>query len=393
MTTVEVISRLPQIAPYRDAWEEIYRATGAEPSTSFEWTHALTQSHLEPDDEFTLLEISRGGQREGFIPLFTKRMSVLGFPVTVMSPISEHYNTHSDLLVRNLDAECVSAFMSALLAMDRRWDLFRVSNLLDGHPLLVHSASALAGSGSAPQVRATHASYFLELPKTFEAYLAQRSAKFRNHLKRVEKKLSERGSVAVLDCSSGDEVARGFEMLLRIERLSWKQPHGTAISAVDRQMKFYRSLCEGAASAGRLHLQILTIDGVPVAHNLGYLAKGCYSYLKTSYDEAHKATGVATYLRARLIETLIERGVSRLDFPAEPYEWERQWTDTARWHKALTIYGPTAAGRVLAWIDYARHRRGRTDDQRRAVIHVDPRALMHPAVEHDRREPQGTAQS
>ena len=108
---------------------------------------------------------------------------------------------------------------------------------------------------------------------------------------------------------------------------------------------------------------------------------------------ATKATGVATYLRARLIEALIERGVSRLDFPAEPYEWERQWTDTARWHKALTIYGPTAAGRVLAWIDYARHRRGRTEDDRRAVIHVDPRALTRPAVAHGHRKSQGIAPS
>jgi CelD/BcsL family acetyltransferase involved in cellulose biosynthesis len=393
MTTVEVISRSPEIAPYRDAWEDVFRAASAEPSTSFEWTRALTHSHLGPDDDFTLLRVSRGGKVEGFVPLFTRRMSVLGYPVTVLSPLSEHYNTHSDLLIRNLDAESVSAFVSALQALDRRWDLFRVSNLLDGHPLLTHGALAPAGKGSAPQVRPTHASYFLELPITFDEYLSQRSPKFRNHLKRVEKKLAERSSARVLDCSSKDDVTHGFEMLLQIERLSWKHAHGTAISAVERQIKFYRSLCEGAASAGRLHLQILTIDDLPVAHNLGYLANGCYSYLKTSYDEEHKAAGVATYLRARLIETLIERGVSRLDFPAEPYEWERQWTETARWHRALTIYGPTAAGRVLGWIDYARHRRDRNGDGRRAVIHVDPRALTRPAVEHGHREPQGTAQS
>ena len=393
MTTVEVISRSPEIAPYRDTWEEVYRTVSAEPSTSFEWTQALTRSHLAPDDGFTLLRVSRNGKVEGFVPLFTRRMPVLGYPVTVLSPLSEHYNTHSDLLVRNLDAESVSAFVSALQALDRRWDLFRVSNLLDGHPLLMHGSSVPAGKGSAAHVQQTHASYFLELPGTFAAYLSQRSSKFRNYLKRVEKKLDERGSVRVLDCSSKSDVAHGFEMLLQIERLSWKHAHGTAISAVERQITFYRSLCEGAAAAGRLHLQILTIDDVPVAHNLGYLANGCYSYLKTSYDEAHKAAGVATYLRARLIETLIDRGVSRLDFPAEPYEWERQWTDTARWHKALTIYGPTAAGRVLAWIDYARHRRGHNDDARRDVIHVDPRALTRSVAGHSNREAQDTVQS
>jgi CelD/BcsL family acetyltransferase involved in cellulose biosynthesis len=371
MIKVEVISRTPDIAHYRDEWESLYRASSAEPSTSFEWTQALTHSHMSASDGFALVRLTRGRELVGLVPLTTRRVSMLGYPVTVLSPLSEHYNTHSDVLVRELNADAVSAVVSAVYSIDLRWDLFRMSNLLEGHPLLLHGPSLLARRGSSPQLRASHASYFLELPKRFDAYLGQRSAKFRNHLKRVEKRIADKGRVRVRDMSQPAGVASGFEMLLQIEQLSWKHAHGTAISAVPRQAVFYRRLCEGAAASGRLHLQFLTIADAPVAYNLGYLHNGCYYYLKTSYDEQYKADGVSTYLRARLVESLIERGAVLMDFPAEPYEWERQWTETVRWHQALTAYRSTAAGRVLSWIDLARRR----PIDRDHIAHVDPRGL------------------
>jgi len=374
MTTVEVISQSPDVTPFRDEWQTLYERCATEPSTSFEWSEALTHSHVAGDEAFALLRMRRDDAVTGLIPLTARRMPVMGYPVVVLGPLSEHYNTHSDLLVRDLDDEALSALISALQTIDVRWDVFRMSTLLDDHAILQCASRGFAGQGLTPQVRAAHASYFLSLPSTYDEYLAERSAKFRNHLKRIEKKIDSAGVPEVREVTSPADVADGFEALLQIERQSWKHAHGTAISAVPRQTVFYRRLCEGAASARRLHLQLLSIDGSPVAYNLGYLSHNAYAYLKTSVVERFKALGVATYLRARLVESMIGRGVEQIDFPAEPYEWERQWTDTARWHKALTMYRSTTAGRVLSWVDTARHH-GR-DAQPREVAHVDPRPLV-----------------
>lgn len=58
-----------------------------------------------------------------------------------------------------------------------------------------------------------------------------------------------------------------------------------------------------------------------------------------------------------------------MDFPAEPYEWERQWTDQVRWHKVISIYR-SPVGHAVAAADLIRRRLrpGRT------LEHVDPRA-------------------
>ncbi|HET7217102.1 MAG TPA: GNAT family N-acetyltransferase [Vicinamibacterales bacterium] len=375
MTTVEVISQSPDVTPFRDEWQSLYARCATEPSTSFEWSDALLHSHVAADEAFVLLRLTRDGAAAGLIPLTARRMPVMGYPVVVLGPLSEHYNTHSDLLVHDLDEETVAALAAALAQLDLRWDIFRMSTLLDDHALLRCAPKAFAGIG-ALQVRAAHASYFLSLPATYDDYLAERSAKFRNHLKRLEKKLEASGAIAVREITAPEDAGGAFDALMQIERQSWKHAHGTAISAVPRQADFYKRLCDGAAGTGRLHLQVLFLDGVPVAYNLGYLAHNAYAYLKTSFVERCKPLGVAAYLRARLVESMIVRGVEEIDFPAEPYEWERQWTNTARWHKALAMYRATAAGRVLSWVDTARHHGnagGGADGHAREIAHVDPR--------------------
>jgi CelD/BcsL family acetyltransferase involved in cellulose biosynthesis len=176
--------------------------------------------------------------------------------------------------------------------------------------------------------------------------------------------------VQVLDIRAPRDVDRGYDMLLEVERSSWKHAHGTAISAVPRQTGFYRDLCHGAAAQNRLHLQLLTVGGDPVAYNLGYVRDNRYYYLKTSYVDAYKRLHVSTCLRATLVKALIESGIREMDFPAEPYEWERQWTEQVRWHKVVSVYRPTLAGRALALAERLRH----TFEPPRTIAHVDPRA-------------------
>lgn len=368
---IEIVSREPDLSQYREVWEEIYSGSGREPSTSFEWCDALTRSHVEPGDRFVLLKLTRGSRVTGFLPLVARRVKVLGCPAVLLTPLADLYNTHGDVLTTEMNAETMTAVVSALVRLDEKWDVFRMSNLLDDHPLVASVEAYARDPRPMRNVRPGYGSYFLSLPDSFDAYLSGRSAKFRNYLKRCAKKLESQGAVRVVDCSAPADVPAGFDMLLAIERASWKHAHGTAISAVARQTRFYRDLCEGAAARGRLHLQVLTLAGEPVAYNLGYLANRRYAYLKTSYDERSKPLGVATYLRAQTISSLIGRGVTDVDFPAEPYEWERQWTETVRWHRGVTLYRSTVVGTALGCIDRLRMRR-RTSGR---IEHVDPRAL------------------
>jgi CelD/BcsL family acetyltransferase involved in cellulose biosynthesis len=367
--TVE-IHETSDIARFRDDWERLFACPGNEPSTSYEWTASLVQHHLVPGDDVFVARILRGGNVVALVPLVARRYAIKGLPVRTLFPISERYKTHSGVLAASLDQEIVSAFVRALYRLPSKWDVFRLADVLDTNPLLGLLQRAAPRRPLACQSRRGDAGYVLDLPRSMPEYLSTRSAKFRNYLRRVEKKL-ERGRADVVETNTPLDAPRGFEMLLEIERGSWKHANGTAVSAVPRQRGFYRELCIGAAAAGRLHLQLLLVDGQPAAYNLGYLHAGAYHYLKTSYQERFKPLGVATFLRARLIDALIQQGCRRIDFPAEPYEWERQWTDECRWHTVFSIYRGTPIGCALAAYERLRRRSGGE-----GVLHPGGRARL-----------------
>ena len=368
-TKAILLSESPDIAPFEDEWERLFAYPGNEPSTSFEWTRAMLQNHLSAGDRVFLLGLTRASETLALAPLVARSMRVLRYPVRVLCPISDNYNTHSDLLSSSLDEQAARAFMAALYELPVQWDVFRMSNLLEEHALVRHFVSAAPRRTPPGLLRESHASYFLNLPPSYEDYLAARTAKFRSHLKRTERKIQAEHSVAIREFTGAAEIDRAYEMLLEIERHSWKHAHGTAITAVQRQVGFYRELCRGAAARGRLHLQVLLLDDQPAAYNLGYIRDEVYSYLKTSFVEAWKPLGVASFLRALLVRSLIERRLRCMDFPAVPYEWERQWTETVRWHKTLTLYRPTPAGVALSLLDRLRKSRA----AQRTIQHVDPR--------------------
>ncbi len=368
-TKATLFSESPDIAQFEDKWERLFAHPANEPSTSFEWTRAMLRNHLLAGDRVILLELARASETLALAPLVVRTMKVFGCPVRVLCPISDAYNTHSDLLSSSLDEQAIRTFMAALYELPVQWDVFRMSNLLEEHELVNHFSAALPRRAPLGHLRESHASYFLDLPSSYEEYLAARSAKFRSYLKRTERKIRAVCSVEMREFTDVADVDHAYEMLLEIERRSWKHAHGTAITAVQRQIGFYRELCRGAAARGRLHLQVLLLNDQPAAHNLGYVRDDVYSYLKTSFVEAWKPFGVASFLRALLVRSLIERRFRCLDFPAVPYEWERQWTETVRWHRTLTLYRATPAGVTLSLLDRLRKSRAR----QRTIQHINPR--------------------
>ena len=317
----------------------------------------------------SLLSVARSSETLCFLPLVVRPISVLGCPLRLMSPVADSYKTHGDVLSSEFDEATVRTLPAGLYALPKRWDVFRMSNVPETHALACHFISAVPRRPLGTLMRDAYVSYSLEPPNTVEDYLAARSAKFRNHLKRVERKLASEATASVKEVAATEDVDGAYQMLLEVERGSWKHQHGTAITAVPHQVGFYRDLCHGAAARGRLHFQLLSLRDRPVVYNLGYVRDSTYFYLKTSFVEPWKSLGVVTHLRACLIRSLIDRRLRFIDFPAEPYEWKRQWTETLRWHRRLDLFRGTPAGLTLSLAERVRIASG----GRRTVDHVDPR--------------------
>jgi CelD/BcsL family acetyltransferase involved in cellulose biosynthesis len=356
------------------AWSALFRSGAHQPSVSFGWTRALFRNHVKPRDRVALVVLRDGEDVCGLVPLVVESETLLGVPLASLTPLADRYNTHGDLLLRSTEPDVVGAFVEALLALKCRWDVFRMGRLLEADPLVESLEHELRKRRVSFRPRVEPPSFVLRLPESFDAYLRGRSAKFRNFLRRAEKKLAAAGRVEFRLAGRDIEVEAAYRALLEIEERSWKHGHGTAISAIARQRGFYGDLCRGMAATGHLHLSLLFVGERPVAHNLGLVFGDTYYYLKTSFDEGFRACSPATVARARLLEETIARRLATFDFPAEPYEWEAQWATELRWHRSLLVFNRGARAGMFNVAQRLRDAWRRRPGQR-SVRYLDPRSL------------------
>jgi len=373
MVVAEILNGRASLEKLRVDWDRLMGNGTFEPSVSYEWVSSLMEAHAMDEDEIISVILRRNNVVIGIVPLALRKVKRFGQNFVTACPISEWSNTHSDLLVEEVSEPVLGALIDALYQPHLGWDVFRMSRLLDLCPLGGFLCLLLQQRRRRFEYVREQPSFFLRLDCSYEEYLRRRSGSFRNALKRIERKLASRGTVELRHQDDFQDVEQAYEAMLSIEKRSWKQTHGTSISSVARQATFYRHLCRSAVQRKWLHLEFLCLDGQPIAYNLGLILKDTYFYLKTSYDHAERPASPSTVLRARLIEELIGRRVFQMDFPAEPYEWERQWTDEVRWHHSLTLFAPTMKG--YASYLYRKTQQLRRNPDMPQVQYMNPRDL------------------
>jgi CelD/BcsL family acetyltransferase involved in cellulose biosynthesis len=377
MIRADIVDTPEKVIELKKVWKDIFISSSHEPSTSYEWTNALLLNHVRENDKFRLIIFRDNRDILGFIPLIITEESNYGLKLSTVFPIAEQYNTHSDFLLRKYSDDVTRAFLNRLFNLGVRWDIFRIKRFLEQNPILSSFERILSEIKLPYEIREEEPSFFLKLDKTYDLYLNKRTGKFRNYLKRIERKIGEAGQYYFCQVEINGNIHDAYTQLLLIEKNSWKHIHGTAISSIRRQKEFYEKLCTGFHKTGLLHLEFMYFNDNPIAYNLGVIKDNIYFYLKTSFDERYRKHSPSTLLRAHLIKKLIKDKIKILDFPGEPYEWERQWTEDLRWHKSLLIYNRTLNARIYRTYKKIKNMKKKLNNKRCINFH-NPKDLKAP---------------
>src|SRR5688572_26578175 len=133
--TAQIVGAAEGMTAYAEEWTRLFEATASEPTTSLEWTRALVHNYVRPDDRAFVVRLERDGRAVGFVPLLARPIRVLRQRCVRLTPISEVFNTHSDLLLRESSMQAIDGLLDALRRLDVRWDCFRMSRLLQDNPI------------------------------------------------------------------------------------------------------------------------------------------------------------------------------------------------------------------------------------------------------------------
>ncbi len=160
----------------------------------------------------------------------------------------------------------------------------------------------------------------LDLPSTWDEYLATLTGKQRHEVRRKLRRLWEAGNVEHRCLEAGQEVEDYMETFLKLFSLSREDK---AHFMTPQMESFFRSLADTMAEAGLLRLGILELDTLPTAMVMCFDYNDCVYLYNSGYNPQYNSLSVGLLSKVLCIKDSIQRGRKRFDFlkGGEPYKY------------------------------------------------------------------------
>lgn len=183
----------------------------------------------------------------------------------------------------------------------------------------------------------------LTLPETVNEFYERLSANTRESIRRYAKKLTKRfGENLYVKCFCEE---KDLEIVMKdldgVASKAWQRGLGVGFFNDDK----YRSLMRLAAQRGWLRIYVLYLEGKPSAFWWGYLYKGTLYIDIPGYDPEYSAYKIGTYLMVKMIENLIQEGLTqKVDYGLGDAQYKRSFSDESWQDAYVYIFSPRLKG-------------------------------------------------
>lgn len=273
-----------------------------------QWVRAFAH-----EEQLRLLSVTdEDGSLAGLLPLYEERPGRCRFLGGV--DVSDYLDV---IAAAGREEEVWHALLQQRAAQPVEWDLhaIRAASLT---PTLVPALAPAYGlrAWTAVEERCP----VLELPESWEEYLARLPGKDRHELRRKMRKLERELPGA---CVRSHVATEGWdEALSRFLRLHRLSKVGKARFMDQRMERFFRDATAGLAAAGWARLWFLECEGGAAASFLCLEYAGTVGLYNSGFDPAHSRLAPGIVLLAHVIRDAIDRGITTFDFlrGEEPYK-------------------------------------------------------------------------
>ena len=361
MTTVRVARSLEEAEELRPAWERLQNGHVTSDIdfvlTYCRHTPGVVRPHvvlLEEDGE--PLALAAGRLEDTRLP------ARLGYKVALDSSIRALTVVYGGVLGDTAHLPRLLAAVGESIG-DERLDLVRFRMLELGsarHSALTDAAPTLRKQRFAPKLRHWRSA----LPGTLDAFLAQRSRRRRESVRRYSRRLER---------TYGDDVrvevvrdSAGLERLFAETNLIHRETYQSVLGVGFSDENVQRRLAELAADRGWFRGYLLYLREKPVAFWHGNAYRGSFGIASTGFDPAYADDRPGTYLLMRAVDDLSREGSAQvIDFGFGDADYKRHFGDAFVEEQDVGVFerrfrtiglnavhsalgGATSAGRTVA---------------------------------------------
>jgi CelD/BcsL family acetyltransferase involved in cellulose biosynthesis len=353
MASVREINDLEGLESCRLAWNALFPQTRrASFFQTWDWLAAYWRHYGEDrggqNQRLRVLVVQSAGKTVGILPLVeldetTKlgRVKVLTYPLhdwgTFYGPIGPNPTA---TLIAGLGHVRRQRYAGDLI--DFRW--------VDAEVDHGRTVAAMRAQGMLSVTDTWSTAAEIRLEGTWEHYWAARTSRWRNNVRRSEKKLAERGEIEYVryrprGTMSGEDDPRWdlYDACESLAATSWQGNSTTGTTLSHNTVRdFLRDAHQVATACGMADINLLLLNGRPVAFNYAYQYGGYVFGLRTGMTADPEADGAGTVLQRRMIEDCYSRGDTVYDLGAEYVECKRYWTTHYRPGYRHTYFAPSS---------------------------------------------------
>jgi CelD/BcsL family acetyltransferase involved in cellulose biosynthesis len=340
MTRVIEYRHIEDLIELRSVWRLLLEQTpGASFFHSLEWLE-LYWRYFGQEQQLRVLVTVENSQVTGILPLVIRRETTRAGSMRVLTyPLHDWGSFYS--AVGPSPADTLVACFQYLREQVRDWDLLDLRWVDKSQVHHANTSQALNAAGFPNREQVWRPVAVVDIPETWERYLASRSSKFRNNLRRASAASSLAGELTFeryrpVAAADGQVEPRwdNFDECQALARRSWQasSEDGTTISH-PQVGDFFRELFGVATCAGALDMNLLRHNGRLIAFSFNLVMHGQVSGLRMGFDSAASALSPGRLLLAHSIEDSCHRGDRILDWGSESMAFKRQWLT-----RTLNIY-------------------------------------------------------
>jgi CelD/BcsL family acetyltransferase involved in cellulose biosynthesis len=196
-------------------------------------------------------------------------------------------------------AELAAEALQATLAATAGWDVFLAERMRTDEP----AARTLAGT-------VLRRESFPILPfhgRTWDALLSDRSANFRQQVRRRERQLAAKRTVTYRLCDNPGRLDADLDVLFSLHDARWAGRQSSAFARTSQS--FHRDFAHRALARGWLRLWVMELDRKPVAAWYGFRRGDVELYYQSGRDRAHDRDSVGFVLLCHTIRAALEDGM------------------------------------------------------------------------------------
>jgi CelD/BcsL family acetyltransferase involved in cellulose biosynthesis len=282
-------------------------------------------------DVLSIAVVREGREAVGVAPFDLRRDGTLtflgGFDVTdYMGPVG--LPPARDRTAKEL--------MAGLAARDD-WERADLRGLAGDGEWLASLAAAGRDAGLTVEVDQDRVAPCLELPETFDDYLAALPSKRRHEVRRKARRLREAFPDARIVDAGPDTIGADLDRFVALHRSSVGEKRSFMVPGMEL---FFRRLADALLPNGVLRLAFLEAGGQKIAGAVGFRDGPAFRLYNSAYEHGAGALAPGMVLVAELIGSAIQEGRSHFDFLKGDLEYKYRFGPRRRRIARLLLRRP-----------------------------------------------------